>query len=206
MKHVRGLTRGCAIVGLVLLMLSQFGCAGPGANRVGNEGDRLTGRDSIDTTFRPGEKLMIDFADSPGMPGTWLQTVREDGTITLPLNQTIIAADKKKGQIEQEIHALYVPKILRRLTVNVRAEERFFFVRGEVKQPGQRPHTGSMTALKAISSAGDFTDFANKKRVEVIRADGGKLTLNAAKALENPQELDIPVYPGDTVYVHRRFF
>jgi polysaccharide export outer membrane protein len=206
MKHACGLMRVGALLGLVLLVLVQLGCAGPGANRAAGGEDRLGGAQSIDTTYRPGDKMMIDFADSPGMPSTWLQTVREDGTITLPLNQTIAAAGKKKGEIEQEIHALYVPKMLRRLTVNVRAEERFYFVRGEVKQPGQRPHTGSITALKAISAAGDFTDFANRKRVEVIRTNGEKLMLNATKALDNPQDLDIPVYPGDTIYVHRRFF
>lgn len=150
--------------------------------------------------------MVIDFADSPGIPTSWPQTVREDGTITLPHNKTITAAGKKKGEIEKEIYDLYVPTLLRRLTVNVRAEDRFFFVRGEVKQPGQRPHTGSITALKAISAAGDFTDFANRNRVEIIRSSGEKIVMNARKALEKPQELDIPVYPGDTIYVHRRFF
>lgn len=206
MNSARGLTRVLALVGLTFLLLAQFGCASPGTGRVGSTtDDRLHGDLSIDTTYRPGDKLMIDFTNAPDMPPTWLQTVREDGTVTLPHNLTLTVSGKKKGEVEQEIHSLYVPKMYRRLTVNVRADDRFFFVRGEVKTPGQRPHTGSITALKAISAAGDFTDFANRKKVEIVRTNGEKLFLNATKALENP-DLDIPVYPGDTVYVHRRFF
>ena len=196
--------RVIAVLGLMFVIAAHLGCAatgsagprGPGAGV--NDGE-------IDTTFRQGDKIMIDFADNPSMPQTWPQTVREDGTITLPMNQTLVAADKKKGQIEKEIQGLYVPKFLRRLTVNVRAEERTYFVRGEVKQPGQRPHTGSISAMKAVSAAGDFTDFANRGRIEVIRSNGQKLTLNGKKALVDPSK-DVPVYPGDTVYVHRRYF
>ena len=159
----------------------------------------------INTAYRPGDEIIIDF-DVPGIPNSWPQTVREDGTITLPLlSETVVAAEKRKGELEQEIHALYVPEKYRRMTVNVRAKERTYFVRGQVNSPGQRPHTGSITALQAISAAGDFTDFANPKKIDVIRANGEKITLNGEKALRNPS-LDIPVYPNDTVSVHRRFF
>lgn len=198
--------RVIALIGLVLLAGVQIGCGTAGANRGDTGVDWMTGGDSIDTTYRPGDKIIIDFTDSPGMPPSWPQTVREDGTITLPLNQTLMAAGKKKGEIEQEIHRIYVPNMLRRLTVNVRADERTYFVRGEVKVPGQKPHTGSITALKAVGAAGDFTDYANRSRIEVIRANGQKLTVNGKRALEDPAKHDVPVYPGDTVYVHRRFF
>ena len=205
MKLVRDVVRLVALVALATVVALQWGCA-TATPRYVDADDSMINDGTINTMFRPGDKVMIDFADNPSMPSPWPQTVREDGTITLPMNQTIVAAGKRKGELEQEIHGLYVPKLLRRLTVNVRPEERTYFVRGEVKQPGQRPHTGSITALKAISAAGDFTDFANRKRVEVIRADGQKVMLNARKALQNPSRYDVPVYPNDTVYVHRRFF
>jgi protein involved in polysaccharide export with SLBB domain len=203
MKHVRGVKQVIAILGLVLMIVVQPGCATGGTTYQGSNGTSMT--DEIDTTYRQGDKIMIDFADNPSIPPSWPQTVREDGTITLPLNQTLVAAGKKKGDLEQEIHKLYVPRLLRRLTVNVRAEERSYFVRGEVKNPGQRSHTGSITALKAISAAGDFTDFANRRKIEIIRANGQKFEMNGKQALVDPSK-DVPVYPGDTVYVHRRFF
>jgi protein involved in polysaccharide export with SLBB domain len=200
MKLVRLFTRVFAVVGFALLI----GCATGGGGQGRSAAEMINDR-SINTEYRPGDKITIDFLDNPSMPQNWQQTVREDGMITLPLNQTVLAAGKRKGDLEKEIHALYVPKLLRRLTVNLRAEERTYFVRGEVKSPGQRPHTGSITALKAVGAAGDFTDFANRRKIEVIRANGEKLTVNGREALKDPSK-DVPVYPGDIVYVHRRYF
>jgi polysaccharide export outer membrane protein len=149
--------------------------------------------------------VVIDFADNQGLPSPWLQTVREDGSISLPLNQTVVAGGKRKGELEKAIHDVYVPNILKRVTVNVRSEDRTYFVTGEVRTPGQKPHPGLITALRAIGAAGDFTDFANRSNVEIIRANGDKVTMNAKDAQRDPS-LDLPVYPGDTVHVNRRFF
>lgn len=157
------------------------------------------------TEYRPGDRINIDFTDNPGLPSNWQQTVREDGTITLPLGHTVRAAGLRKGDLEVAIRDIYVPHILRRLTVNVRAEQRSYFVSGEVRTPGQKEHTGLITAMKAVAAAGDFTDFANKSKIEIIRANGEKIKVNGKKALDDPSR-DVPVYPGDTVHVHRRIF
>jgi len=159
---------------------------------------------TIDTTFHRGDRITIEFTDVPNIVPQWPQTIREDGTITLPLNLTLIAADKRKGQLETEIHDLYVPKYFRRLTVNVRSDLRSYFVTGEVRTPGQKEHTGLITVMKAIGTAGDFTDYANKKSIDVIRANGTKIRVNGIKALKDPSKYDKPVYPGDTVHVNRR--
>ncbi len=163
-------------------------------------------RDPVtDTRYHPGDKIIIDF-DQSVMPQQWQQVVREDGMITLPYNKSILAADKRKGELEDQIQKLYVPDTLKRLTVNIRSEERSYFVKGEVRNPGQRPHTGWITATKAIAAAGDFTDFAKKTDIEIIRGSTGEiLHMNANKALKDPK-LDVPVFPGDTVHVNRRFF
>lgn len=200
MKLVRLFTGVLSVFAILFLAA----CASP-SGVSGRSDAEMINDGTVDTTYHVGDKITIDFLDNPAMPQNYHQTVREDGMITLPLNQTVLAAGKRKGELEREIHALYVPKLLRRLTVNVRAEERTYFVRGEVKNPGQRPHTGSITALKAVGAAGDFTDFANHRRIEVIRASGEKIMVNGRKALEDPSK-DVPVYPGDTVYVHRRRF
>jgi polysaccharide biosynthesis/export protein len=186
--------------GASLLVLFQFGCATPPNVAKPDDVHR------VDTSYQPGDKVVIDFADNQGLPNQWQQAVREDGTITLPLNQTVKAAGKRKGELEEEIRKLYVPKILKRLTVNVRPQQQSYFVRGEVKTPGQKEHTGLITALKAIATAGDFTDFADRSDVEIIRGSTGeRIKVNAKDAIKNPN-LDVPVYPGDTVHVSRRYF
>ncbi len=168
-------------------------------------GGAITPPPVTDTTYRPGDKILIDFADNPGIPPSWQQAVREDGTIGLPFNQTVLAAGKRKAELEQAIHDVFVPKILRRVTVNIRAESRYFFVTGEVKTPGQKEHTGLITVMKAIGAAGDFTDFADKGDIDIRRANGENVKVNGKEILRGTAN-DVPVYPGDTVHVNRRYF
>ncbi len=156
--------------------------------------------------LQPGIKLTIEFLDLPNPIQPLVQTIHEDGTITLPFSQEVMAAGKNKGQLEDEIRALYVPKYYRRLTVNIKTEDRFFYVGGEVKAPGRQLYIGEMTVLKAIQSASDFTDFAKKKKVQLTRSNARKKeTINCEKARQDPK-LDLPIYPGDNIYVPRRFW
>jgi protein involved in polysaccharide export with SLBB domain len=186
---------------LSLVVGMQLGCTSPTV--AGKGGPDLP--PLIDSTYRPGDTILIDFADNPGIPTPWTQTVREDGTIGLPFNQTVMAAGKQKAQLEKAIQDMYVPKILTRLTVNIRSEARYFFVTGEVKIPGQKQHTGLITVMKAISVAGDFTDYADKGDIDVIRGEGEIVKVNGKDILKGAAN-DVPVYPGDRVHVNRRWF
>jgi polysaccharide export outer membrane protein len=131
--------------------------------------------------------------------------IKEDGTISLPLIGDVQAAGKTPGQLQNDIHDLYVPKYYVRLTVTVKSQDRVFYVGGEVKTPGRQLYVGLTTVTKAIQSAGDFTDFANKRKVWLIRANGEKIKVNCKEALEDPSK-DPPVYPGDQIQVPRRTF
>jgi protein involved in polysaccharide export with SLBB domain len=161
--------------------------------------------------IQPGDALTISFKDLPKDEVANLPTeerVKQDGTITLLHNQTFMAAGLTRGELEKLIRERYVPKYYVNMTVSVKQQEatRFYFVGGEVKIPGRQVYISRMTVLKAIQSCGDFTDFANKKKVRLTRADGKtKLIVNAVKALENPT-LDVEVYPGDTIHVPRSIF
>jgi len=156
-------------------------------------------------TIRIGDRLIVTFSDlSTPMP-PFEVTVREDGMITLPYNRKALAAGKKRGQLEQEIHVLFVPSIFKQMTPSIRTEDRIITVGGEVRAPNRQVYIGTMTVLKAITSAGGFTEFANKRKVEVIRANKQKDTVDAVKAQEDPR-LDLPVYPGDQIHVRRRLF
>jgi protein involved in polysaccharide export with SLBB domain len=134
------------------------------------------------------------------------ERIKEDGTITLLEGKTFNAAGKTRGQLEKEIHDWYVPSYYLKMTVSVRQqkETQFYYIRGEVKMPGRQVYISRITVLRAIGSAGDFTDFAKKTHVQLIRANGGKaITVNAKKALKNAA-LDLEILPGDTVFVPRR--
>jgi protein involved in polysaccharide export with SLBB domain len=66
-------------------------------------------------------------------------------------------------------------------------------------------YAGPITVSKAITSAGDFTDFANRSSVILTRSNGDRFKLNLNKILAGDQP-DPPVYPGDQIEVGRRLF
>ncbi len=152
-----------------------------------------------------GDSLSITFSDTPAQFPPSEQRVKSDGTIALPYTQTFMAAGKTRGQLETEIHDRYVPKFVTYITVNIKAQERVYYVGGEVKAPGRQPYLGKLTVLRAIQSCGDFTDFADRKNVKVIRASGRTETVNCNKALKEPR-LDLEVYPDDNIIVPRSIF
>src|SRR6185503_2922488 len=110
--------------------------------------------------------------------------VPDSGVITLPYNVRVHAAGKSTGQLEQDIREAYVPAYFVNLTAIVTTEERSFIVDGEVRQPGQKPYTGEVTVLRAIGTAGGFTEFANRKKIQLRRQNGQKFIINWNKAIE----------------------
>ena len=157
--------------------------------------------------LRVGDSLTIIFTDTPVPIPNFDEKIREDGTIKLTLDKTFRAAGKTPGDLEKEIRACYVPNYYKYMTVSVKQQEstRWYYVNGEVKLPARQIYNSRITTLQAIASAGGFTDFANKKKVKLIRVDGRTQTVNCVKALGNPS-LDLEVYPGDTIQVPRRLW
>lgn len=155
--------------------------------------------------LRVGDPITITFTGVSDPPPKFDERIKADGMISLPLvKQPLKAAGKTRGQLEEEIYRLYVPNLYVRLTVKVNSEGRYFHVRGEVRSPGRFQYLGEMTILKAVASAGDFTDFANKRGVTITRA-GRKISVDCEKAQKNPQH-DVAILPDDLIIVPRRFF
>jgi len=133
------------------------------------------------------------------------KTINEDGTITLPDIGPIKAVGLTTGELETAITTNYVPRFLNHLSVTVTAGTRVYYVRGEVKAPGRQEYVGEITVTKAITSAGDFTDFANPSKVILTRSNGQRFTIDCQKIL-NGEAPDPGVYPGDQIEVKRRHF
>jgi protein involved in polysaccharide export with SLBB domain len=156
-------------------------------------------------TFRIGEVISVKAVPWSGDPlPDHTERIGEDGTISLLYIGQVKAEGKTASQLKKEIQDLYVPKYYNGLNVTVYGAEKYFYVDGEVRASGKYEYPGEMTAVKAISVAGGFTDFARKTKVQVTH-NGHKQTLNVSTAIDNPS-LEIPVYPGDTIHVPRRIF
>ncbi|HXD00394.1 MAG TPA: polysaccharide biosynthesis/export family protein [Verrucomicrobiae bacterium] len=171
----------------------------PDANAPGTSAG-TNSMDATSYTLRVGDQLTVNFFDiTPVIPPISDQ-IKEDGTITLIYNEKFQAVGKTISQLQNEVHARYVPAYVKYMTVNIAAVNRLYTVSGEVRAGNSFGYPGHMTVLQAVANAGGFTDYANKRKVRVRRADHRQITVNCVKALTDP-DLDIEIFPGDTIYV-----
>jgi polysaccharide export outer membrane protein len=202
------------VLGVLLAAFIFNGCSSRSNNILFSDNPQApsaltgTGTSPTDLTaarFHVGDTVTVDFSGTADQIPEHVEPIKEDGTITLPLIGAVRALGKTAGELQNDIHDLYVPKFYVRLTVTVSSPQRVFYVGGEVKQPGRLIYAGETTVTKAIQAAGDFTDFANRNKVLLIRGTGDTIKVNCTKAMQDPS-LDPPVYPGDQIQVPRRIF
>lgn len=193
---------------LLLVTLMVNGCA-----TVGDTGSVPSGSDAGTppvqgnpqegaVVLRVGDLIVITFQNAPDL-SNFEERIKEDGSITLKHIGSMKAAGKTRGQLQQDIQTAYVPKYYPNLVATIKTEDRYFFVGGDVKLPNRYVYAGQQTVLGSIDTAGGFTEFGKKTKVLLTRANGKKITVNCEKAQKNA-ELDLPVYPGDRIFVPRR--
>jgi protein involved in polysaccharide export with SLBB domain len=61
----------------------------------------------------------------------------------------------------------------------------------------------NLTVLRAIDTAGGFTDFAKRRQIELRRENGDRIYIDEKKARED-SVLDLPVLANDHIIVNRR--
>lgn len=154
-----------------------------------------------------GDTVTVTYSGIPDSILPHEESIKEDGTITLQGIGPINAAGMTLGALQDEIYTNYVPRYYTpQLNIAVTStSERVYYVRGEVAHPGEQLYRDGLTVTRAITAAGDFTDFASHAKITLIRANGTHIKLDADKILSG-DEIDPPVYPGDQVQVGRRYF
>ncbi|MDD2237189.1 MAG: polysaccharide biosynthesis/export family protein [Kiritimatiellae bacterium] len=131
--------------------------------------------------------------------------VGENGYISLPFLEPIYAADKTASELEHAIRDAYIDgKIYRSVTVNVMIPTQSYFIRGEVQRPSRYPLVPGTTILQALATAGGYSEFANARKIKVLRGDA--FFFVDAKELEARPELDREVEAGDVIVVPRSVF
>lgn len=153
--------------------------------------------------LRPNDLVSIVFSGAG--PKNFDARIKEDGTLSPPVidkDGPVKAAGLTSAELEAELQKRYA-KYFKTLTVTVLTENRWFYVAGEVRVPSRFPYSGELKLTQAIAVAQGLTDFANKHRIQLTRANGDKVTIDYQKALSKPK-LDLPVYPGDHIFVPRR--
>src|SRR5271168_1572817 len=134
--------------------------------------------------------------------------VRSDGRISLPLVGEVEAAGRTPLQLEQDI-ASRLRNYIAAPEVTVMVQEihsEKFNILGQVTKPGSYSLEVATTVLDAIAAAGGFRDFANQKRIYILRQNpaGGqsRIAFNYKKVIKgkNAQE-NITLEPRDTIVV-----
>lgn len=151
--------------------------------------------------LRVGDLVKIDFSGPSTAIPFHEENIKQDGTISLNLVGSVKAAGKSTGELQRELNEKYT-NFFRNLTVTVRAQERFYSVGGEVKKENRQVYVGPTTLTRAIQSAEGFTDFANRRKIQITRESGKIEFVDWKKAIKNPR-LDVPIYPGDSIIVTR---
>jgi polysaccharide biosynthesis/export protein len=102
--------------------------------------------------------------------------VRPDGKISLPLLNDVQAAgltpSKLAAQITESLKKFVAnPQVT--VIVTIINSQRIYIL-GEVSRAGAYPLLPGMTVLQALSSGGGFTQFANTKKIYLLRTVNGK--------------------------------
>ncbi len=133
--------------------------------------------------------------------------VRSDGKISVPLVGEVVAAgltpeQLKDSLVEKFSHYINNPVV----SVHPRQiNSRKVYVLGKVKKEGPIPLIRPMTVLQALDEAGGLAEWANKKKIYVLRKDNGKQVKLPFdyRAVIKGQQLDqnIALLPDDTIIV-----
>ena len=132
--------------------------------------------------------------------------VRMDGNISIPLVREIKAAGLTPLQLEAAITEK-LKGFYENPTVSVTVMEANSFkvyVSGQVKNPNVYRLRSETTILQIIPMAGGFTEWANQKKILVIRKENGKetrITVNYKKAMKGDPGANVVLKPGDTIIV-----
>jgi len=133
--------------------------------------------------------------------------VRMDGKISLPLAQEVKAAGLTPLQLKEVVMRKlkeFIENPIVSVTV-VEANSYKVYVIGQVKTPGVYRLRSETTVFQIISLVGGFTDWANPKKILIVRKEDGRekrIKVNYKKIMSgsNPGS-DVILKTGDTIIV-----
>ena len=134
-------------------------------------------------------------------------SVRPDGKVSLPLLNDVQAAGLTPTQLAASL-AMALRKYITQpqVTIILKAtNSQRVYVLGQVGKQGPIPILPNMTMLQALSAAGGLNQFANQKRIYILRNEGGKQVrypFNYKQAIRGEAgKQNLILKAGDTIVV-----
>ena len=159
---------------------------------------------STDYRLVTGDKLRIEVYKEPQLSQS-LQ-IRPDGKITLPLLGDVVAAGVTPRELTITLTERLKEFVMAPAVTVIVAETiaPVIYVMGEVTRPGAVPVTETMTVVQAPAVAGGFKDYANPKKIRILRKGSNgtveTIEFDYREAIASPGP-PVLLRPGDTVIV-----
>ena len=149
-------------------------------------------------TLGPNDQVHVQVYNEATITGDYV--VDGAGFIAIPVAGRVMAAGLTTEQLERRITSKLNGSILKdaRVTVQV-GTYASFYIRGEVKKPGEFPYKPGLTLGDAVALAGGYTYRADESRAFVRTAGAGT-------EITRPLDVDPPIAPGDNIRIPERFF
>ncbi|MEY2608132.1 MAG: polysaccharide biosynthesis/export protein VpsN [Verrucomicrobiota bacterium] len=161
-------------------------------------------------TLRVGDPIEIKIGGVPNDEQAQVNntyTVDTNGSVNLPYINKLKAEGLTPAELARSIEQTYrTNKIYTNpnITILMQPTARFVNVGGAVRTPARVPFTEDITLLASINAAGGFNDFADQKRVRVLR--GNEVKVYDVRQFRRDPSLDVKLQPGDRVEVPQTFF
>jgi polysaccharide export outer membrane protein len=132
--------------------------------------------------------------------------VGSDGSIMMPLIGQVKAAGLTTNDLQTDLTTRFA-KYVHDPKVTVRVFDpasRVFYVLGEVTKPGMYKLMSGEVLSGALAAAGGPTEFANLRKVKLIRRNGDQqveMTINYSDVSGGDSRADVPLQRGDTITV-----
>jgi polysaccharide export outer membrane protein len=137
-----------------------------------------------------GDKIRIFVYGQPNL--SRIYAVDQAGDVAFPLIGNVRARGRASTDLARAIRARLGRDFVRDpfVTVDV-AQNRPFFILGEVRLPGQYPYVSGMSVETAVAIAGGYTERASERRFRITRRLGALIDQIGAPS-------DYPGQPGVT--------
>jgi polysaccharide export outer membrane protein len=175
----------------VVLMLPVAGCA---TTRPATYLVETKGPYELDT----GDTVRVTVYGDAELTTTY--RVDDAGAIAFPLVGPVLVRGTTTNVAAQRVASALANGYMRNPDVAIEVGEyRPFFIQGEIGNAGQFPYVHGMTVRSAISTAGGFSDTADRNQAVVYRRQHDQM-------VKGNVDLDFPIFPGDTIVILERWF
>lgn len=154
-------------------------------------------------TYRIGPEDIIGIKvwREPELTGALM--VRPDGMISMPLIGELKASGSTPDELGKAITEALL-KHMNRAEVFVSVQQvnsKKFYMTGEINRPGQYPLITETNVLQAISAAGGLREYANKKKIVIVRGDQ-RLKFNYKEVVEGKNlKQNVTLENGDHIII-----